>query len=98
MSEAVLIKLIPLEPTVRELLLFHTGAPLLVVQYGASKWLLGRYCSIKYNCKMRLLINSLLLKNHDKRTEEDYNEHHLVWVHREYASSCKTRYLQMSMI
>ena len=34
----------------------------------------------------------------DKCAEEDYNEHHLVWVHRECASSCKTRYLQMLMI
>ena len=34
----------PRAPTVTELLLFHTGAPLLVVQCGLLKLELGRYC------------------------------------------------------
>ena len=34
----------PRTPTVDELLLFHTGAPELVVQWGESKWEEGRIC------------------------------------------------------
>ena len=34
----------PPTPTVSELLLFHTGAPLLVVQCGLLKADEGRYC------------------------------------------------------
>lgn len=36
--------LLPRTPTVDELLLFHTGAPELVVQYGALWWEEGRSC------------------------------------------------------
>lgn len=35
---------IPLVPTVKELLLFQTGAPEFVVQKGELKALDGRYC------------------------------------------------------
>lgn len=39
-------RLIPLVPTVKEELLFHTGAPEFVVQNGELKALDGRYCII----------------------------------------------------
>lgn len=39
-------KEIPLAPTVRDELLFQTGAPELVVQNGELKALDGRYCII----------------------------------------------------
>lgn len=38
--------MIPLAPTVRDELLFQTGAPELVVQNGELKALDGRYCII----------------------------------------------------
>lgn len=40
-----MVKLIPLAPTVREALLFQTGAPELVVQKGELKALDGRCCN-----------------------------------------------------